>query len=116
MVNARIGMVNTEMGDGERASLPGGRGGRLSGATLDGPARPPPPRRGAMAAERLSMRQIREVLRQKSGAWGSATRPPPAASASGWARSPAWLARARVIGLDWPQVQALTDGVLEPRL
>jgi hypothetical protein len=69
-----------------------------------------------MAAERLSMRQIREVLRQKSGAWGSATRPPPAASASGWARSPAWLARARVIGLDWPQLQALTDGVLEPRL
>jgi hypothetical protein len=43
-------------------------GGRLSGATLDGPARRPSRTKGgAMAAERLSMRQIREVPRQK---WG----------------------------------------------
>ena len=53
-----------------------------------------------MATERLSMRQIREILRQK------------------WALglSHRAVSQSLGVGLDWPQVQLLTDDVLEGRL
>jgi len=68
-----------------------------------------------MAAERLSMRQIREILRQK---WTLGL------SHLAVARSPgvgqgtisSVLTRAEATGLDWPRVQTLLDDVLESRL
>ncbi len=68
-----------------------------------------------MATERLSMRQIREILRQK---WVLGRQPPrggrePAASASA---PSAVVWRATHAGLDWAQVQTLPDEALEARL
>jgi transposase len=68
-----------------------------------------------MAAERLSMRQIREVLRQKWGL-GLSHRAVARSLGLGLGTISSVLARARVTGLDWPQVQALTDDVLERQL
>jgi hypothetical protein len=68
-----------------------------------------------MAAERLSMRQIREILRQK---W--ALRLPHRAVAQslglGLGTISSVLTRAAGAGLDWSQVQTLTDDALESRL
>src|SRR4029453_10863666 len=68
-----------------------------------------------MAAERLSMRQIREVLRQKWGL-GLSHRAVARSLGLGLGTISSVLARARVTGLDWPQVQALTDDGLERQL
>jgi transposase len=68
-----------------------------------------------MAAERLSMRQIREVLRQKLDL-GLSHRAVARSLGLGLGTISSVLARARATGLDWPQVQALTDDVLELRL
>jgi transposase len=68
-----------------------------------------------MAAERLSMRQIREVLRQKWGL-GLSHRAVARSLGLGLGTISSVLARARATGLDWPQVQALTDEVLEHQL
>src|SRR4029453_1849622 len=83
---------------------------------LDGPApRPPHNERGAMAAERLSMRQIREILRQK-WAVGFSHRAVARSLGIGLGTITSVVRRAHGAGLDWPQVQTLADDVLEARL
>src|SRR6266849_5049916 len=71
--------------------------------------------RGAMAAERLSMRQIREILRQK---WtlGRSHREVAEQLGAGLGTISGVERRARAAGLDWPQVEALSDEALEARL
>lgn len=68
-----------------------------------------------MATERLSMRQIREILRQK---WVLACshRQVAASLAVSLGTVTGVLRRATHAGLDWPQVQTLTDVALEARL
>jgi transposase len=72
-------------------------------------------RKGAMATERLSMRQIREILRQK---WtlGLSHRAVAQSLGVGLGTISSVVTRAQGAGLDWPQVQALNDAVLEGRL
>jgi hypothetical protein len=68
-----------------------------------------------MATERLSMRQIREVLRQK---WVLA-RPHREVAESlriGLGTVCLVLDKAKQAGLDWPTVQTLTEEALEARL
>jgi transposase len=68
-----------------------------------------------MATERLSMRQIREILRQK---WvlGCSHRQVTASLTVSLGTVTGVLRRATHTGLDWVQVQALTDDALEARL
>jgi transposase len=68
-----------------------------------------------MATERLSMRQIREILRQK---WVLACshRQVTASLRVSVGTVTAVLRRATHAGLDWAQVETLTDDVLEARL
>ena len=68
-----------------------------------------------MAAERMSMRQIREILRQK-WALGISHRAVAQILTVGLGTISSVVARARGAGLDWPQVQPLSDDVLESRL
>jgi transposase len=68
-----------------------------------------------MAAERLSMRQIREILRQK-WALGLPHRAVAQSVGLGLGTISSVLTRAAGAGLDWPQVQTLTDDILESRL
>src|SRR6266536_1523641 len=79
------------------------------------PAVRPEPERGAMAAERLSMRQIREILRQK---WtlGRSHREVAQPLGAGLGTVSGVERRARAAGLDWPQVEAVSDAGLEARL
>ena len=75
----------------------------------------PETERGAMAAERLSMRQIREILRQK---WtlGRSHREVAQQLGAGLGTVSSVERRAHAAGLDWPQVEAVSDEVLEARL
>src|SRR6202795_3609668 len=68
-----------------------------------------------MAAERLSMRQIREILRQK---WtlGRSHREVAGHLRAGLGTVSSVERRARAAGLDWRQVEALDDEALEARL
>jgi len=68
-----------------------------------------------MATERLSMRQIREILRQK---WvlGRPHREVAESLRIGLGTVSVVLARAKQAGLDWPTVQTLTEEALEGRL
>jgi transposase len=68
-----------------------------------------------MATERLSMRQIREILRQK---WvlSCSHRQVAASLAVSLGTVTSVLRRAAHAGLDWAQVQSLTDAALETRL
>ncbi len=68
-----------------------------------------------MAAERLSMRQIREILRQK---WtlGRSHREVTQQLGAGLGTVSGVERRARAAGLDWPQVEVLSDAGLEARL
>jgi hypothetical protein len=68
-----------------------------------------------MATERLSMRQIREILRQK---WvlGRPHREVAETLRIGLGTVSAVLERAQQAGLDWPTVQTLTEEALEARL
>jgi len=68
-----------------------------------------------MAAERLSMRQIREILRQK---WtlGRSHREVAQQLGAGLGTVSGVERRARAAGLDWPQVEAVSDAGLEARL
>src|SRR5262245_1272635 len=68
-----------------------------------------------MATERLSMRQIREILRQK---WvlGRPHREVAESLRVGLGTVSVVLDKANQAGLDWPTVQALTDETLEARL
>jgi hypothetical protein len=68
-----------------------------------------------MAAKRLSMRQIREILRQK---WplGLSHRAVAQSLGVGLGTISSVVARAQGAGLGWPQVQSLSDDVLEGRL
>src|SRR6516164_6389399 len=68
-----------------------------------------------MATKRLSMRQTREILRQKF-LLGHSHRD--IAGSLGISVGAVWMAvsRARVAGLDWPQVEPLADDVLDARL
>src|SRR5262245_27810407 len=68
-----------------------------------------------MAAERLSMRQIREILRQK---WtlGLSHRAVARSLRIGLGTVSGALARADAAGLNWSAVQPLTDDDLESRL
>jgi transposase len=68
-----------------------------------------------MAAERLSMRQIREILRQK-WALGFPHRAVAQSVGLGLGTISSVLTRAAGAGLDWRQVQTLTDDILESRL
>jgi transposase len=68
-----------------------------------------------MATERLSMRQIREILRQK-WALGLSHRAVARSLGLGLGTISSLVSRAEQAGLDWPQVQALADDVLESRL
>ena len=68
-----------------------------------------------MAAERLSMRQIREILRQK-WALGLPHRAVAESLGLGLGTISSVLTRAQGAGLDWPQVQRMTDAALESRL
>jgi transposase len=68
-----------------------------------------------MAAERLSMRQIREILRQK-WALGLSHRAVAQSLGVGLGTISSVLARAQGAGLDWPQVQPLSEADLERRL
>src|SRR3989441_7197452 len=71
--------------------------------------------RGAMATERLSMRQIREILRQK---WtlGRTHRQVAEGLRVGLGTVSAVERRARAAGLDWAQVGPLSDEALEARV
>ncbi len=68
-----------------------------------------------MATERLSMRQIREILRQK---WvlGRPHREVAQSLRIGLGTVSVVLEKAKQAGLDWPTIQVLTDEVLEARL
>lgn len=68
-----------------------------------------------MATERLSMRQIREILRQK---WvlGRPHREVAENLRIGLGTISVVLEKAKQAGLDWPTVQTLTDEALEARL
>lgn len=68
-----------------------------------------------MAAERLTMRQIREALRLK---WELGYSDRQAASACGVSRPTikAYVARATAAGLRWPLPEDLDDPALEQRL
>ena len=68
-----------------------------------------------MATERLSMRQIREILRQK---WvlGRPHREVAESLRIGLGTVSVVLKRAKQAGLDWPTVQTLTEEALETRL
>ena len=68
-----------------------------------------------MATERLSMRTLREILRQK---WALARshRQVAASLQVSVGTVTSVLRRATHAGLDWPQVQAVSDDVLEARL
>ena len=68
-----------------------------------------------MTAERLAMRQIRDILRQK-WALGLSHRAVTQSLGVGLGTITSVLTRARAAGLDWPQVQALPDTALESRL
>jgi transposase len=68
-----------------------------------------------MAAERLSMRQIREVLRQK-WALGLSHRAVAQSLGVSLGAISSLVTRAEQAALDWPQVQVLGDEVLEGRL
>ena len=68
-----------------------------------------------MATERLSMRHTREILRQK-WALGATHRAVAQSLGIGVGTVGTTVLRARAAGLDWPQVQALTDDALEARL
>src|SRR3990172_11911855 len=69
----------------------------------------------AMPTERLSMRQIREVLRQK---WVVGLRHRDVARSLGLGVGTVCrvLKRAQAAGLDWAQVEVLSDEVLERRV
>ena len=71
--------------------------------------------RGAMATERLSMRQIREILRQK---WtlGRTHRQVAEGLRVGLGTVSTVERRARAADLDWGQVETLTDEGLEARV
>jgi len=71
--------------------------------------------RGAMATERLSMRQIREILRQK---WtlGRTHRQVAEGLRVGLGTVSTVERRARAAGLDWALVGTLTDEGLEARV
>jgi transposase len=68
-----------------------------------------------MATERLSMRQIREILRQKWVLGRSHRDVAESLGISSGAVGTTAL-RARAAGLDWAQVEALTDTALEARV
>jgi len=68
-----------------------------------------------MATERLSMRQIREILRQK-WALGLSHRAVAQSLGVGLGTISSVLTRAQAVGLDWAQAQALTDDILASRL
>jgi transposase len=68
-----------------------------------------------MATERLSMRKLREILRQK-GPLGRSHRQVAASLQVSVGTVTSVLRRATHAGLDWPQVQAVSDDVLEARL
>src|SRR5438128_10348271 len=71
--------------------------------------------RGAMATERLSMRQIRELLRQK---WtlGRTHREVAEGLRIGLGTVSTGERRARAAGLDWGEVDALTDEAMGARV
>src|SRR5512138_389788 len=71
--------------------------------------------RSGMATERLSMRQLREILRQK---WtlGCSHRQVAASLHVSVGVVTSVLRRATKAGLDWAQIQALPDDLLETRL
>ena len=71
--------------------------------------------KGAMATERLSMRQIREILRQK---WtlDRTHRQVAAALRVGLGTVSTVERRARAAGLDWGQVETLSEEALEARV
>jgi transposase len=68
-----------------------------------------------MATERLSMRKLREILRQK-GPLARSHRQVAASLHVSVGTVTSVLRRATHAGLDWPQVQAVSDDVLEARL
>jgi len=68
-----------------------------------------------MATERLSMRHTREILRQK-WALGGTHRAVAQSLGVSVGTVGTTVLRARAAGLDWPQVQALTDDTLDARL
>src|SRR5947199_6440589 len=68
-----------------------------------------------MATERLSMRQIREILRQK-WALGLSHRAVAGSLRVGLGTISSVVSRAQAAGLDWAQVQTLADEALEGRL
>lgn len=68
-----------------------------------------------MATERLSMRHTREILRQK-WALGGTHRAVAQSLGVSVGTVGTTVLRARAAGLDWPQVQALTDDALDARL
>jgi hypothetical protein len=68
-----------------------------------------------MATERLSMRHTREILRQKLTLSRSHRAIAQSLGLSSGTVG-ATVLRARAAGLDWPQVEALTDDALEGRL
>ena len=68
-----------------------------------------------MATERLSMRQIREILRQK-WALGLSHRAVASSLRIGLGTISSVVSRAHAAGLDWAQVQTLADEALEGRL
>src|SRR2546426_11418468 len=75
----------------------------------------PPPKGGWMATERLSMRQTREILRQK---WrlGRTHREVAQSLGISCGAVGTTVLRARAAGLDWAQVDPLSDEVLQARV
>src|ERR1700690_3588488 len=68
-----------------------------------------------MAAERLSMRQLKEILRQKL-VLGRTHREIARSVAVSAGSVGGVVSRARAVGLDWGQVEGIDDATLETRL
>ncbi len=112
-----IGVVITEIGHRDHPRrlghpAPGRWAGHSDAWAVGGASLP---EREGMATERLTMRHLREILRQK---WllGRSHRDVARSLGLSSGAVGTTVLRARAAGLDWPQVQALADDALEARL
>ena len=104
MVSMDSGMVSTDSGDGEHGSVegPGSPGSSAEGDSL--------------AAKRLTMRQLREILRLKLGC-GLPQRAVATAVKAGTGTVSEYLGLARAAGVGWPIPEELaSDEALEARV
>ena len=104
MVSMDSGMVSTDSGDGEHGSV---EGTGSPGSSAEG---------DSLAAKRLTMRQLREILRLKLGC-GLPQRAVATAVKAGKGTVSEYLGLARAAGVGWPIPEELaSDEALEARV